>query len=307
MNLNQTNIFDTPRNNLLSDAISPIYEAAAYEAIWEKKLLNNQNTTFKRISDYFKSSNKLLSDIVDKSTLEDYKNLLLEKFEKHNLTNIGINCKSTADYPHWIGEATNPLEIFYYQGDLSLAYTKSIAVIGSRKASDDGLRRARKLARQLVAHGYTIVSGLAEGIDTAAHSSALQVGGKTIAVIGTPLSHCYPKINKSLQEKIANEHLLISQVPFFQYEKQDYRTNRYFFPERNATMSAFARASVIVEAGETSGTLTQARAAIAQGRKLFILNSCFNNPKITWPHRYAEKGAIRVSSVEDILISLGDK
>lgn len=307
MNLNQKSFFDVPEKNPFLSAVSLIKEAAAYEAIWQNKILNNQNATFKRIADYSRSSNKLLSDIVDSKTIELYKRQIIDLVKKHGLLNVGIKCRSTIDYPDWINAAANPLEILYYQGDWSLVYTKSIAIIGSRKASDLGIRRAKKLAHQLVKQGYTIVSGLAEGIDTAAHESALKSGGRTIAVIGTPLTHCYPQKNKLLQERIAKDHLLISQVPFFRYENQDFRANRHFFPERNATMSALTRASVIVEAGETSGTLTQARAAIAQGRTLFILNSCFENPKITWPHRFEEKGAIRVNNIKDILQVLKDE
>ena len=84
------------------------------------------------------------------------------------------------------------------------------------------------------------------------------------------------------------------------YETQGYRQNRLFFPERNITMSALTEATVIVEAGETSGTQVQARAALQQGRKLFILDSCFRNPRLTWPYRFAERGAIRVADYDDI-------
>jgi DNA processing protein len=103
-----------------------------------------------------------------------------------------------------------------------------------------------------------------------------------------------------LQRRIARDFLLISQVPVRRYEAQDYRMNRLFFPERNVTMSALTDATVIVEAGETSGTLVQARAALKQGRRLFILESCFNNPGITWPQKFAEQGAIRVRDYDDI-------
>ena len=98
--------------------------------------------------------------------------------------------------------------------------------------------------------------------------------------------------------------LLISQVPIRRYEKQDYRCNRLFFPERNVTMSALTTATMIVEAGETSGTLIQARAALQQGRKLFILDSCFKNKGLTWPHSFASKGAIRVTDYDDIKVHL---
>ena len=124
-------------------------------------------------------------------------------------------------------------------------------------------------------------------------------GGRTVAVIGTPLSHVYPKENAELRRKIADEYLLISQVPVRRYEGQDYRRNRLFFLERNITMSALTEATIIVEAGETSGTLTQARAALHQGRALFILDNCFRNG-LTWPQKFVPKGAIRVVDFDDI-------
>jgi DNA processing protein len=121
-------------------------------------------------------------------------------------------------------------------------------------------------------------------VDTAAHETAIAAGGRTIAVIGTPLSHVYPRTNTELQRKIARDFLLISQVPVKRYETRTTGKNRLFFPERNITMSALTEATVIVEAGETSGTLIQARAALQQGRKLFILDSCF-------PQRAADMAA----------------
>ena len=140
---------------------------------------------------------------------------------------------------------------------------------------------------------------LAAGIDTVAHETAIAEGGRTIAVIGTPLSYTYPRENAELQRKIAREYLVISQVPVRRYEKQDYRKNRFFFPERNITMSALTEATIIVEAGETSGTLIQARAALQQRRKLFILDSCFRKG-LSWPEKFAANGAIRVKDYNDI-------
>ena len=154
--------------------------------------------------------------------------------------------------------------------------------------------------RNLVKDGYTIVSGLAEGVDTAAHTAAIEAGGQTIGVIGTPLGQVYPKSNASLQERIARDFLLISQVPVERYEAQNFRVNRFFFPERNKTMAALTEATIIVEAGETSGTLVQAREALKQGRKLFIMNSCFEREDLTWPRRFEEQGAIRVSNYADV-------
>jgi DNA processing protein len=109
-----------------------------------------------------------------------------------------------------------------------------------------------------------------------------------------------------LQQRIEREHLVISQVPFLRHARQSWKINRFFFPARNITMSALTAASVIVEAGETSGTLVQARAAIQQGRKLFILESCFRRPGLTWPAKYEAMGAIRVTSYRDIKQVLSD-
>ena len=151
-----------------------------------------------------------------------------------------------------------------------------------------------------MARGFVVVSGLAAGIDTAVHRAALESGGATIAVAGTPLGEIYPQENRALQEEIATKHLLISQVPVLRHSKQSPKHNRLFFPERNVTMSALTEATVIVEAGETSGTLVQARAALHQERKLLILDSCFKKSDLTWPARLEKQGAIRITGPGDI-------
>ena len=149
-----------------------------------------------------------------------------------------------------------------------------------------------------------MVSGLAKGIDRVAHTTAIEQGGKTIAVLGTPLNRVYPKENTDLQRWLGDEFLLISQVPVLKYMlAKNPRVNSYFFPERNVTMSALTIGTVIVEAGETSGTLYQARAAMQQGRKLFILDSCFRRG-LTWPNKFAEQGAVRVRDYDDIRTNL---
>lgn len=164
----------------------------------------------------------------------------------------------------------------------------------------------RVSSRALVERGFTVVSGLATGIDTAAHTAAIEAKGHTIAVIGTPIGIHYPKENQALQRKIAEQHLLISQVPVLRYASQYVPQNKLFFPERNVTMSALTEGTVIVEASDTSGTLTQARAALQQGRKLFILDSCFKRDGITWPASFEKRGAICVRDLADILGVLGD-
>lgn len=295
------NLFKEDNNCVFNDFINPFDEIVAYEVLWSKK-----GTSFKKISELFrKYPEKRPTDFVSKEEINEYrsiiKDIVLNKSKEYSV-NLLIN--KTFDYPERLKDAKEPIEMLYYSGNLDYLHEKSIAIVGTRKPTEYGLRRAAKLARLLVEDGFTIVSGLAEGIDTKAHKTAIENGGKTIAVIGTPLNEYYPKPNKNLQNTIAKDHLLISQVPYYRYMKQNFMGNRLFFPERNKTMSALSLGTVIVEASETSGTLTQARAALHQGRKLFILDSCFLNKNITWPMRFLEKGAIRVKNYDDIINNL---
>ena len=288
---------DFASHNSFERAVSPFREMAAYEALWTE-----QGATFKTIADKFRHAEGCIlpSELVPESTIEHFKSKLISIFDKFNVEDIGVRVHGAGEYPQKLRDARHPIEVLYYQGWWDLVNTPSVAVVGSRKVSDEGVRRTRKLVRCLVNDGVTIVSVLAEGVDTCAHKTALEFGGKTIAVIGTPLSHNYPKQNSELQKKIREELLLISQVPFQRYLDQDFRSNRIFFPERNVTMSALTEATIIVEASDTSGTLIQARAALAQGRKLFILDSCFHNSSISWPAKYEAQGAIRVRDYDDI-------
>ena len=240
------------------------------------------------------------SDFVSGSVARQTANLVFAKLKNEGVHRFGVRIHHAGDYPMKLRDARHPIEMLYYKGTWELAETRSVAIVGSRNASDDGMARARRLARELVGKKFTVVSGLAAGIDQAAHRGAIEANGKTIAVVGTPLGTVYPKDHAGLQEHIAENHLLISQVPVLRYANQHPPQNRFFFPERNVTMSALTEATIIVEAGETSGTLTQARAAIYQGRKLFILDSCFNRSDITWPARFEAQGAIRVRDPEDI-------
>jgi DNA processing protein len=278
-------------------AVSPLLELGAYEALWDEK-----GASFKTLAEKFESEpGALPSDFVPKSKAEAYAAYVMRGFRKAGVARYGVRIHGAGEYPDKLRDAQHPVEVLYYSGFWDLVYTRAVAIVGTRKPSDEGIRRARKLVRRLVEDGFTIVSGLAAGIDTAAHETALAEGGRTIAVIGTPLSSVYPKTNAKLQETIARQFLVISQVPLKRWEKQDHRLNRFFFPERNITMSALTEASIIIEAGETSGTLTQARAALHQGRKLFILESNFHKKGLTWPHRFEERGAIRVREYEDVI------
>jgi DNA processing protein len=280
--------------------ISPRRELGAYEALWLER-----GATFKTIADRFaKDPAALPSDFVSLAAAEACAAEALKLLRERGVHVFGVRIHHAGDYPQKLRDARHPVEMLYYQGAWELSETRSIAVVGSRKASDEGVKRARRLARELVEREFTVVSGLAEGIDIAAHTSAIEAGGRTIAVIGTPLGVHYPRPHREMQDRIAAEHLLVSQVPVLRYERQAVPQNKLFFPERNVTMSALTEGTVIVEAGDTSGTLTQARAALHQGRKLFILDSCFHRTDITWPARFEAQGAVRVRSTDDIWAAL---
>lgn len=287
---------------LSNKPISPSREMAAYEALWA-----HQKATFKTIADLFRDSpNAIPSELVSEEEIDTALRRVRDQIAHAKIHDFGVRVHGAEDYPDRLRDAAHPVELLYYRGWWDLIDSpKRIAIVGSRSVSEDGLRRTRRLVKLLVQDGYTIVSGLAKGVDTAAHTTAIDNGGRTIAVIGTPITEYYPPENKKLQDLIADKFLLVSQVPIWRYSIQDYRSNRLFFPERNATMSALAQATVIVEASDTSGTLAQARAALQQGRKLIILDNCFRNPKLTWPARFQEQGAIRVTDFEEISAALG--
>ena len=277
-------------------AVSPFREMGAYETMWcEPK------TTFASLARQFaQSPHGLPSDFVSQEEALECASYVKDRFELADVKQFGVRVQGAGEYPPQLRDAAHPIALLYYQGWWDLVDSPSVAVVGTRKPSKEGLARTRRLVKELVADDYTIASGLAAGVDTMAHKTAIDEGGRTIAVIGTPLSHSYPRKNAGLQHQIAENFLLVSQVPLKRYEERDYRYNRAFFPERNVTMSALTEATIIVEAGETSGTLFQARAAIRQGRKLFILDSCFQNPQLTWPARFEARGAIRVRGYDDI-------
>ncbi|MDG4903526.1 MULTISPECIES: DNA-processing protein DprA [unclassified Mesorhizobium] len=282
--------------------ISPSREMGAYEAMWLE-----DKASFKTIADRFKADPTALpSDFVEPARIAEAIEEARRILNKRGVSRFGVRVHHAGDYPQKLRDARHPVELLYYQGAWELTETRCIAIVGSRKASEEGVIRARKIAREAVQRNFTVVSGLAEGIDTAAHSEALaSPEGRTIAVIGTPIGEFYPRQNRILQNRIARDFLVISQVPIVRYSRQGPAINRLFFPERNATMSALTEGTIIVEAGETSGTLTQARAALHQGRKLFILDSCFQRKDLTWPQRFAEMGAIRVRTSDDIWGALG--
>jgi DNA processing protein len=197
-------------------------------------------------------------------------------------------------------EEKNAPKTLYLQGNREiLNHGPRVSVVGSRKASPEGLKRARSLSRALVDHGVVVVSGLAEGIDAAAHTAALEAGGETFAVIGTPLDKYYPAENKELQLRLAREQLVVSQFPIGS------PTTPKSFPIRNRTMALLTDATVIVEAGEKSGTLHQGWEALRLGRTLFLMDSVANDSTLSWAREMIKYGAL-VLTRENLREELAD-
>jgi DNA processing protein len=172
-----------------------------------------------------------------------------------------------------------------------------VAIVGTRHPTPDGVRRAQRLVKELVAHGVVVVSGLAEGVDTVAHTRTLELGGRTVAVIGTPLDEAFPKKNARLQQQIAQEHLVVSEFA------PGIPVARGNFPRRNRTMALIADASVIIEAGEGSGTLSQGWEALRLGRPLFLLQSLVASG-LAWTTDMLNHGARVLSGTGDLLQDL---
>ena len=204
-----------------------------------------------------------------------------------------------------LGRSLNNVEekfapkIIFYKGSMEIPIPcPRVSIIGSRDASERGLLESEEISKILIKNKIIIVSGLAKGIDTVGHKTAIKYGGKTIAVIGTPLNKTYPKENSELQEEIMKNHLVISQYPI------DHPITRKNFVLRNRTMALISDATVIVEAGESSGSLHQGWETLRLGRPLFICKDVINNNKLNWPKKMLQYGAIKLNNSIDILENL---
>lgn len=198
------------------------------------------------------------------------------------------------DYPVNLRFIWDRPPFLFYRGELRAADAYALAVVGTRNPTDDGRRRAGKMAGLLVDAGVTVLSGLALGIDTAAHRAALAAGGRTIAVLGSGLDRIYPKDNTNLVEEIVERGAVVSQ--FFPQTPP----TRGTFPLRNTVTSGLGQGTIVVEASHTSGARLQARLAIEHGKHAFLLKSLVES--YDWAEQFARKpGVIVVSDVEEVL------
>jgi len=206
---------------------------------------------------------------------------------------IGIVTVLESDYPEQLLTIHQRPPFLTYLGRLDPGDAYGIAVVGTRRPSKEGLSRARDLAEGLAAQGVPIISGLAAGIDSAALKGALAAHGRAVAVIGTGIRRSYPAENRGLQARIGEEGLLLSQF------WPDSPPTKYSFPMRNAVMSGYAAATVVIEAAWKSGARMQARLALEHGRPIFLLDTLLEHD---WARDYARRpGAYVVSSVADVI------
>ena len=211
---------------------------------------------------------------------------------KYNLKIITIDDK---DYPQNLRQIYDPPIVLYIKGEIKSEDRFSIAIVGSRRASFYGLTKAGEFAYSLSEQGFTIVSGMARGIDTYAHRGALKQGGRTIAVMGSGFNHIYPPENRETAEEIAGNGAVICEFPM---DTEPFKQN---FPRRNRVISGLSLGILVVEAARNSGALITADFGLEQGREVFALPGKVDSHTSFGTNGLIKQGARLVSCVEDIL------
>ena len=200
-----------------------------------------------------------------------------------------------AAYPTLLKTLEDAPPVLFAVGDVALLQAPQLAIVGGRHATREGLRNASEFAQALSVAGLTITSGLAHGIDAAAHRGGLQGVGSTVAVLGTGIDRIYPAANKPLAHEIAEKGCIVSEFPL------GARPLARHFPRRNRIVSALSLGTLVVEAAQRSGSLITARLAMQQGREVFAIPGSIHNPMAKGCHRLIRQGAVLVESPQDVL------
>jgi len=213
--------------------------------------------------------------------------------ENHHLLRLGDDA-----YPELLAGIAGPPVQLYVVGDPELLHLPALAIVGSRNPTSGGARNAFEFARHLGATGFCIVSGLAQGIDAAAHRGALAAGAPTIAFLGHGIDRVYPACNRDLAHEIARRGALVSEFPL------GMAPNRALFPQRNRLISGISLGTIVVEAARRSGSLITARLAAEQGREVFAIPGSIHNPLSRGCHQLIRQGAKLVEAADDIVSEL---
>ncbi|MDH3265549.1 MAG: DNA-processing protein DprA [Gammaproteobacteria bacterium] len=202
------------------------------------------------------------------------------------------------NYPELLEQIQRPPPQLYLRGDPGLLHMPALAIVGSRNPTEGGVRNAFEFARHLGSSGFCIVSGLAEGIDTAAHRGALAGGAPTIAFLGHGIDRVYPAVNRDLAHQIADHGALVSEFPLGTHP------HKSLFPQRNRLISGISLGTLVIEAARRSGSLITARCAGEQGREVFALPGSIHNPLARGCHQLIKQGAKLVETADDIVAEL---
>ena len=213
--------------------------------------------------------------------------------EAHQVITFG-----DADYPDLLSRIPGPPLLLYVNGNVEALHLPSLAIIGSRNPTGGGVRNAVEFSRHLAGRGFTIASGLAQGIDSAAHRGALEAGGLTVAFLGHGIDRVYPAANRDLAHAISAQGALLSEYPL------GARPERWHFPERNRLISGLSLGTLVIEAARRSGSLITARLAADQGREVFALPGSIHNPLARGCHALIRQGAKLVETADDIISEL---
>ncbi|HGD6409664.1 TPA: DNA-processing protein DprA [Streptococcus agalactiae] len=225
--------------------------------------------------------------------IENYKQLDLKKL-RQEFKKFPVLSILDSNYPLELKEIYNPPVLLFYQGNIELLSKPKLAVVGARQASQIGCQSVKKIIKE-TNNQFVIVSGLARGIDTAAHVSALKNGGSSIAVIGSGLDVYYPTENKKLQEYMSYNHLVLSE--YFTGEQP----LKFHFPERNRIIAGLCQGIVVAEAKMRSGSLITCERALEEGREVFAIPGNIIDDKSDGCHHLIQEGAKCIISGKDIL------
>ena len=199
------------------------------------------------------------------------------------------------DYPLMLAEIAGHPDELYLAGSIDALHLPALAIVGSRNPSRGGYENAYRFSRHLAGAGFCIVSGLAQGVDTAAHRGALDAGGSTVAVLGHGLDQVYPAANRDLANTITEQGALVSEFALGEPPRREH------FPQRNRLISGLSLGTLVIEAAKRSGSLITARFAGDQGREVFAIPGSIHNPMSRGCHQLIRQGAQLVEEVGDIL------
>jgi len=255
-------------------------------------------TVLKTPKNRLKQVDGIGEDLADK--IGDWEKTVDLKAELERMETFGarVITQASPEYPPGLLELHNPPIVLYVWGTVTLEDRRAIGVVGSRKTSHYGLDCAKKLSYQLAYAGLTVISGLARGIDTAAHQGALAANGRTIAVIGSGLMDLYPPENAGLAEKIVGSGAVVSEFPM------TYPPSPQTFPYRNRIVAGWGRGLLVVEAGQKSGALITAEQAIDNGRLVYAVPGQIDKPTSFGSNKLIQQGAKLIMSAGDILDDL---